>query len=106
MRQTILCGSLMVTFLLIMLPAVIATEARTVQTAKTPPYLLSISETDIKILREKYNYHPSPQTIILLTLGILLLKLLRWGAIFIVGGVLLIILMLLGKKQNTTGMTC
>ena len=106
MRKNILCGILMVAFLMVMLPTVAAIEANTVQTAKTPLYLLSIPETDIKILEEKYNDNPSPQTIILLTLGILLLKLLRWGILLIVGVVVLVVLKALGIIQNTTGISC
>ncbi len=60
----------------------------------------------MKTLRDQYNQNPSPQTIILLTLGILLLKLLRWGAVLVIGGVLLIILRILSKRQNTTGIPC
>ncbi|MCX6671857.1 MAG: hypothetical protein NTX92_08065 [Euryarchaeota archaeon] len=86
---------------MVMLPTIAAT-----QTTSTPPTLVSIPNIDMKTLRDQYNQNPSPQTIILLTLGILLLKLLRWGAILVIGGVLLIILGILSKRQNTTGITC
>ena len=106
MRKTLIFGSLLAVLLMMMLPTVSAAEAKITQTAKPSSYSPSISGIDIVTFREKYKGDPSPQTIILLTLAILFLKLLRWGSILFLGGILLIILLILGRSHNTTGVVC
>jgi len=106
MRKTLLIGSLLTVFLMLMVPTVAAAEATVAQSATTSPNLLNIQTTYIDAIRAKYTDNPSPQTIILLTLAILFLKLLRWGSILFIGGILLIILRIISKQQNTTGLTC
>ena len=103
MRKTLILGSLLAVFLMMLLPTVAATEAKVAQSATTP-YLLNAQSAYIEAIRAKYKDNPSPQTIILLTLAILLLKLLRWGVIFI-GAILLVILKII-RNNNTTGVTC
>lgn len=95
MRKGIILVSLLAVFLMMMLPTVAAAEAKVAQSATTSPNLINIDA-----IRVKYKENPSPQTIILLTLAILFLKLLRAGAIILVGGILgifLIILKIIGK---------
>ena len=104
MKKTLIFGSLLAVFLMMMLPAVAAAEAKVAQSATTSPNLFNIQTAYFDAIRAKYKDNPSPQTIILLTLAILLLKLLRWGVIFI-GAILLVILKIIGNN-NTTGVTC
>jgi hypothetical protein len=103
MRKTLILGSLLAVFLMMMLPAVAAAEAKIAQSATTSPNLINIQTTYIDALRAKNKDNPSPQTFILLTLAILLLKLLRWGVIFIG---LIILFILRRGHNNTTGVTC
>ncbi len=104
MRKTLLFGSLLAVFLMVMIPAVSATEAKVVKSANVS-YILNLQTTYLETIKEKYANDPSPQTIILLTLLIWFLKLLRLGAVFTVGIILLIILKLRGG-QNTTALPC
>ena len=104
MRKTLIFGSLLAVFLMMMLPTVAAAEAKVAQSATTSPYLINIQTTYIDAIRAKYKDNPSPQTFILLTLAILFLKLLRWGVIFI--GVILLIILRMGGQNNTTSVTC
>jgi hypothetical protein len=106
MKKTLIFGSLLAVFLMMMLPTVAAAEAKVAQAATTSPNLLNAQSAYIEAIRAKYNDNPSPQTFILLTLGILLLKLLRWGSIIVIGAIFLIILKLMGGQNNTTGVTC
>jgi len=106
MRKTLILGSLLAVFLMMMLPTVAAAEAKVAQSATTSPYLINIQTTYIDAIRAKYKDNPSPQTFILLTLGILLLKLLRWGSIIVIGAIFLIILKIIGGRNNTTTVTC
>lgn len=94
----LIVGSLLVVFLLMMLPTVAAEEAKVAQSAPAP-YLLDIQTTYLEELREKFKDGPSPQ-FILITLAILLLKLLRWGVI-ITGGILFLIILRILRKNNT-----
>lgn len=106
MRRTLIFGSLLAVFLMLMLPAVSAAESKVAQSAKTSPYLLDIQETCINTIRAKYADNPSPQTFILLTLAILFLKFLRWGAVFIGGIIILIILKIIRGQNNTASIAC
>lgn len=103
MRKTLLFGSLLAVFLMVMIPTVSATEAKVVQSAKTS-YTLNLQTTYMEAIKEKYANDHSPQTIILLTLLIWFLKLLRLGAVFVVGIILLIILKLRGGQNNTSAL--
>ena len=105
MRKTLMLGSLLVVFLMMMLPTVAATEAKVAQSASTP-YLLNAQSAYIEAIRAKYKDNPSPQTFIILTLGILLLKFLRWGSVIVIGVIFLIILKLRQGQNNTTAVTC
>jgi hypothetical protein len=98
MRKMLIGGSLLVVFLLMMLPTVAAEEANVAQSTTTP-YLLDIQATYLEELREKFTDGPSPQ-IFLITFAILLLKLLRWGVI-ITGGLLFLIILGILRKNNT-----
>lgn len=100
MRKTLIVGSLLAVFLMVMLPAVSATEAKVVQSAKSP-YLLTLQSTYLNALRTKYKDSPSPQ-IIILTLLIMFLKVLRWGVVLFIGIVLLTLLGIGGHSNNTT----
>jgi hypothetical protein len=104
MRKTLILGSLLAVFLMMMLPTVAAAEAKVAQSATTSPNLLSIQTAYLEEMREKFKDNPSPQ-FILITLAILLLKLLRWGMIIIDGVIFLIILKIL-RKNNTTAVIC
>jgi hypothetical protein len=106
MRKNLIVGCLLAVFLMMMLPAVVAAEAKVAQSATTSPNLLEIQTTYIETIRGKYRDNPSPQCFILLTLGILLLKLLRWGAIILDGIIFLIILRIIRGNNNTTGVFC
>jgi len=99
MKKTLTLGSLLVVFLFLMLPTVTAAEAKIAQSSIPSPDVLEIQTTYLMELQEKYKDGPYPQ-FILITLAILLLKLLRWGVLFII----LIILSTL-KPDNTTGVT-
>lgn len=99
MRKTLIGGSLLAVFLLLMLPTVAAEEAKVAQSAPTSP-LLDIQTAYLQELREKFKDGPHPQ-IILITLAILLLKFLRWGVI-IFGGIILLIILRILRKNNTT----
>jgi hypothetical protein len=106
MRKTLIFGSLLAVFLILMLPAVSAEESKVLQSAQRSPYLLKAQETYMQTIRAKYANDPSPQTIFI-TLAILLLKLLRAGMIFIDLVILLIISKIIGGGQNnTTSLAC
>jgi hypothetical protein len=105
MRKTLIFGSLLAVFLMLMLPAVSAEESKLVQSAQTSPYLLKAQETYMETIRAKYANDPNPQPIII-SLAIMLLKLLRAGIILIDLVILLIILKIIGGgHNNTTGLT-
>jgi len=106
MRKTLILGSLLAVFLMMMLPTVAAAEAKVAQSATTSPYLLNAQSVYIEAIRAKYKDNPSPQTFILLTLAILFLKLLRWGSIIVIGVIFLIILKMKNGQNNTTAVTC
>lgn len=103
MRKTLLFGSLLAVFLMIMVPTISATEAKVAQTVKTS-YIQNLQTTYDEVMKTKYANDQPQQTIILITLLIWFLKLLRLGEIFLIGGILLIIRIL--RHQNTTGLTC
>jgi len=105
MRKTLLFGSLLAVFLMVMIPAVSAAEAKVVQSAKTS-YILNLQTTYLETIKAKYANDPSPQTVILLTLLIWFLKLLRLGAVFMIGIILLIILKIRGGQNNTSAFPC
>jgi hypothetical protein len=96
MKKTLISVSLLAAFVIMMLPAVAAEEATIAQSN-----LLTIQTMKLDALIEKYKENPEPQ-IIFLTLAILLLKLLRMGMILIGGIVLLVVLRILGKQNNST----
>ncbi|DAC72561.1 MAG TPA: hypothetical protein DSN98_04550 [Thermoplasmata archaeon] len=106
MRKNLIVGSLLAVFLMMMLPTVAAAEAKVAQSATTSPNLLSIQTAYVEAIRAKYKDDPSPQTFILLTLAILFLKLLRWGSIIVIGAILLVILKVIGGRNNTTAVGC
>lgn len=96
MKKTLISVSLLAAFVIMMLPAVAAEEATIAKSN-----LLTIQTMKLDALIEKYKENPEPQ-IIFLTLAILLLKLLRMGMILIGGIVLLVVLRILGKQNNST----
>ncbi len=100
MRKTLIGGSLLAVFLLLMLPAVAAEQVNIAQSATTQN-LNSIETTYMEAIRQKYKDTPSPQTIFI-TLTILLLKLLRWGVIIIGGIFILSILGIFRNPNNNT----
>ncbi|MBN1861015.1 MAG: hypothetical protein JW840_06100 [Candidatus Thermoplasmatota archaeon] len=100
MRKTLIGGSLLAVFLLLMLPTVAAEEVKVAQSAPTSPNLLDLQTAYLEELREKFKDGPHPQ-IILITLAILLLKFLRWGVI-IFGGIILLIILRILRKNNST----
>jgi hypothetical protein len=100
MRKTLIGGSLLAVFLLLMLPAVAAEEVKVAQSATATPNLLAI-ETYIEAILQKYKDNPSPQ-IIFITLAILLLKLLRWGVVIFGGIIFLMILKIIRGQNNNT----
>jgi len=97
MRKTLIGGSLLAVFLMMMLPAVAAEEANVVQSSN----LLKIQPEFIESLKDQYLNGPTPQ-IILITLLILFLKLMRWGVV-IIGGIILLIILRIIRGHNTTG---
>jgi hypothetical protein len=99
MRKTLIGGSLLAVFVLMMLPAAAAEEAKVAQSSD----LLKIQTDVFESIRDKYLNSPTPQ-IILITLLILFLKLVRWG-IVIVGGIILLIILRIIRGHNTTGVT-
>jgi len=101
MRKTLIFGSLLTVFLILMLSAVSAEESKVVQSAQRSPYLLKAQETYMETIRAQYANNPSPQTIII-TLMIMLLKLIRAGMLFIDAVILLIILRIIRGGQNNT----
>ena len=110
MRKNLIICSLLAVFLMLMLPTVSAAEAKVTQSATTLPNLYNIQATYFDAIRAKYKDNPSPQCI-LITLAILFLKLLRWGKIFLIGGILLLlggILLIIRilRHRNTTGLAC
>ena len=107
MKKTLIFGSLLAVFLMMMLPAVSAEESKAVQSAQSSPYLLKSQETYMETIRAKYANDPTPQTI-LITLAIMLLKLLRAGMLFIDLVILLIILRIIRgpSNNNTTSLVC
>ena len=96
MKKTLIGVSLLAAFVIMMLPAVAAEEATVAKSN-----LLTLQTMKLDALLEKYKNNPEPQ-IIFLTLAILLLKLLRMGMILIGGIILLVILRILGKQNNST----
>jgi hypothetical protein len=96
MKKTLIGMSLLAAFVIMMLPAVAAEEATVAKSN-----LLTIQTMKLDALIKKYKDNPEPQ-IIFLTLAILLLKLLRMGMILIGGIILLVILRILGKQNNST----
>ena len=96
MKKTLISVSLLAAFVIMMLPAVAAEEATVAKSN-----LLTLQTMKLDALLEKYKNNPEPQ-IIFLTLAILLLKLLRMGMILIGGIILLVILRILGKQNNST----
>jgi hypothetical protein len=102
MRKSVIVGSLLAVFLMVMVPAVSAAESTIAQSATSSP-LLKAQEAYLEALISQYADGPQPATI-LLTLAILFLKLLRWGVIIIDLTILLIIIRILrGGQNNTTG---
>jgi hypothetical protein len=101
MRKSVIFGSLLAVFLMLMLPAVSAEESQIVQSAQTSSSLLKAQEIYLQTMTAKYLDDPVPQTI-LLTLAILLLKLLRWGVILVDAVILLIILRIIRGPSNNT----
>ncbi len=99
MKKTVIVGSLLAVFLLMMLPTVAAEEAKITHTAAMSQNFIEIQTTYLEALKEKFKDDPSPQ-IFLITLAILLLKLLRWVVVITGGIFLLIILRIIGR--NTT----
>lgn len=100
MKKTVIIGSLLAVFLLMMVPTVAAEEAKVAHTAAMSPNFIENQITTLEGLKEKFMDDPSPQ-IFLITLAILLLKLLRWIVAITGGVVLLIILRILGKNNST-----
>lgn len=102
MRKSVIVGSLLAVFLMVMVPAVSAAESTIAQSATSSP-LLKAQEAYLEALIAQYADGPQPATI-LLTLAILFLKLIRWGVIIIDLTILLIIIRILrGGQNNTTG---
>jgi len=99
MKKTLILGSLLAVFLVMMLPTVAAAETKIAQSAVTSFNFLEIQTTYLEEMQEKYKDGPYPQ-FIFITLAILLLKLLRWGVIFII-----IIILNLLRSNNTTGVS-
>jgi membrane glycosyltransferase len=106
MRKNLILGSLLAVFLMMMLPTVAATEAKVAQSASTSPNLLDAQTTYIEAIREKYKDNPSPQTFIILSLAILFLKLLRWGAIIVIGAIFLVIIRMIRGQNTTSAVGC
>jgi hypothetical protein len=99
MRKTLF--GLAVVCLLLTLPLVSASEASTgVPTATQST--LGIPDLLLQKLRESNDGDPSPQCIILITLAILFLKVIRWGALIFEGIILLIILKILRNPNTNT----
>jgi hypothetical protein len=110
MRKKLMICSLLAVFLMLLLPALSAAEAKVAQSATTVPNPYKIRATYIDALRATYKDNPSPQCI-LVTLAIILLKLLRWGELFLIGGTFLLIggillIIRILRNHNTTGLTC
>jgi hypothetical protein len=101
MRKNLIIGSLLVVFLMLLLPAVSAEDSRITQSAQTSSSLLKAQEIYLETMVKKYMDGPSPQPI-LLTLAILLLKLLRWGVLIFDGVILLIILRIIRGGSNNS----
>lgn len=99
MKKTLIGGSLLAVFLLLMLPTVAAEEAKVAQSAPASP-LLGIETAYLEELREQLKDGPSPQ-LIFITLAILFLKLVRWG-IIIFGGIIFLIILKILRKNNST----
>lgn len=100
MRKTLIGGSLLAVFLLLMLPAVAAEQVKIAQSATTTPKL-TIGTTYLEAIRQKYKDNPYPQTI-LITLAIMVLKLIRLGMLLADAIILMIILRIIGGPQNTS----
>lgn len=74
MRKKLCIGSLLAALLVLMMPLVSAAEYKTVETQLTRPIIQSITPGGLK----KESKDPQPNTIIILTMLILFLKLVRW----------------------------
>lgn len=74
MRKKLCIGSLLAAFLVMMVPLVSAAEYKTVETQLTRPIIQNIIPESVT----KESKDPQPNTIIILTLLILFLKLIRW----------------------------
>lgn len=102
MRKSVILGSLLAVFLMMMLPAVSAEESKIAQSARMSPYLQA-QEAYLEALTAQFADGPEPQPI-LLTLAILFLKMIRWGILLFDVMIFLIILRILrGGQNNTTG---
>jgi hypothetical protein len=100
MRKSVIFGSLLAIFLIMMLPAVSAEESKIVQSARTSPFFKN-QEAYLETIRAKYANDPIPQTIII-TLLIMFLKLIRAGMLLIDAVILFIIFKIIGGGQNNT----
>lgn len=74
MRKNLFVGSLLAAFLIMMVPMVSAAEYRTVDAVLSKQHLQRITPESL----EKESKDPQSNTIIILTLLILFLKLVRW----------------------------
>ena len=107
MKKKIVVGSIVAVVLMMMVPAVTAAEANTVQSAMMQQNLLRIPDIDMELLRERAQDDPSPQTVILLTLlillmrgGIIFLQFLRAGTILLLTGIIAILIKILRNRQD------
>jgi hypothetical protein len=76
-----------------MLPAVSASQL--MKSTQKSPYRLTAQDIDLESIQAKYSNNPTPQTLILLTLAIIFLKLLRMSILLPIF-VVLIYLRLIG----------
>ncbi len=76
-----------------MLPTVSASQF--MKSTQKSPYLLTAQDIDLESIQVKYSNNPTPQTLILLTLAIIFLKLLRMSILLPIF-VVLIYLRLIG----------
>jgi len=93
-----------------MLPTVSAAEAKVAHSATTLPDQYRMLATYLDAMRAPNKDNPLPQCI-LVTLVIILLKLLRWGELFLLGGTFLLIggiflIIRFLRHHNSTGLVC
>jgi hypothetical protein len=100
--KKIVISSFLAVFLMMMLPIASAAGEHIAGAPKISK--TSTQETTIQALREKSGTNPEPQTVIILTIAILILKFLRWGAVFIEGLIFLTLLKILRRPHNVTGL--